>query len=296
MSQTLSVSDAIMGKFTLSITTRSCGDSPQVMEDLTYKTIKAWLWIANLLEHGEYTLPVDDKTGELMGSVEDRYTVATWETNEEFKLADAWGDSRVTVWDTFKSQSRIGFHLNSDDIPQIAVDTWLANHKAIERVLADTPQTAVKPHVDAPNSSATPSQGSNAPATPKSQNSAPAGTFYSKKDAIAKLNASDSFKMKIVQIKKRSTDGKDFYEFYEPYGGKPGDFSAVSVFTDNEIAINNGLIAYLDTLGIKLGQALTGNWILNCSVGKPKTKTVKGEEKTFTNIYVNSFEGQPEHA
>jgi hypothetical protein len=133
----------------------------------------------------------------------------------------------------------------------------------------------------------------NSPQAPRTPNSAVAGATYTKKDAIAKLNAGDKFKMKVVQIEKHSKDGSDYYEFFEPYGGKAGQFSAVSVFVDNEVAIKNGLIDYLNTFNISMKAPLVGEWILNCAMGKPKTKVVKGEEKTFTNIYVNSFEGQP---
>lgn len=289
MSQTLSVSDATMGKYVLSITTRSCGDSPQVMEDLTYKTIKAWLWIANELEHGEYTLPVDAETGDLIGSVEDRYTVAMWETNEEFKLADAWGDSRVTVWDTFKSQSRIGFHLNSDDIPQVAVDTWLANHKAIERVLADTPQTAPQSRQDAHSSASNviqddkPAQPKNAPQTPAS------GIFYTKNEAIEKLKPGDKFAMKICQIACVSDKkGNRQYEFSAKYGQNVGKFPEITIYADNEVAQKNGLIAYLETFNLKLGESKMGEWILHCNVGAPKEK----DGKTYGRVYAESFEGQ----
>lgn len=292
MSQTLTVSDATIGNRTLSVTTRDCGDTPEMMEELTYRTIKAWLWIVSQLEQGIYTLPLTAE-GDALGSVEMRLS-NEFIDHDAPMFDEVEGDARVTVWDTFKSQSRIGFHLNSSDIPQVAVDTWLANHKAIDRILAEQSQNTPKTAPQAHSSASTPSTGTSTPSVANGASNDGVAPLLTKKEALAKLQPGSPFRMKVVQIEKHSKDGADFYEFFEPWGGKAGQYSATSVFVDNEIAVNNGLIAYLDTLGVKLGQALTGNWIVNAAVGKPKTKTIKGEKKTFTNIYVNSFEGQPQ--
>lgn len=308
MSQTLAVDDLSVDGYILSITSRATDDTTrEQLEELTYRTIKSWLWIVESgLEKGIYTLPLDN--GQPIGSVEERYAAelnkAAQDTDgpksEPFAFKETFGDSRVTVWATFRSSAKTRFHLNSDDKPQVAVDTWLANFRARARIEAEhKPQNATQNAQEAVTAAAAQQQAEK-PATPKNApvapNSAPsqgeAEPLYTKKDALAKLQPGDKFRMKIVQIEKHSKDGADFYEFYEPYGGKAGQYSAASVFVDNEVALNNGLISYLNSLGVKLGQALTGDWVTHCSVGKPKTKTIKGEEKTFTNIYVNSFEGQ----
>lgn len=306
MPQTVIVNEVNLKGYNLSVTLREAGDSPEVLEELAYRTIGLWLWIAQNLEQGVYKLP----SYEGVSSVESRYQdeindirqAKNQDTDEPslppFAFRDTYSEPRVTVWDSYRGNKRVNFHLNSDDDLQTAVNTWVAAKNAIERSVEkwgdvegkvkNTPQSNVAPQ----NSSAA---SQDKPATPKSQNApqnAGNSPLYTKKDAIAKLNAGDKFKMKIVQIEKHSKDGKDFYDFFEPYGGKAGQFSAASVFTDNEGAINSGFIASLDALGIKPGQALTGNWTVNCAVGKPKTKTIKGEEKTFVNIYVNSFEVQ----
>lgn len=318
MSQTLIVQEVNLKGFNLSVTARDNGEDASILEELTYRTIGAWLWIASRLEQNVYTIP-----DELRGSVESRYAADINKDNgadsdaptaAPFIFQETFGDARVTIWDSYRGQKRVNFHLNSDDDLQRAVDTWCATQKALERAFEKWGDKVANVIQDTPPVSTQSPAPTDRPATPKNAPSAPVaphnsarngyspedahaevaaqGKYFTKKEAIAKLNAGDSFKMKIVQIEKHSKDGSDFYDFYEPYGGKAGQFSATSIFVDNEIALNNGLIAYLDTFGIKLGQALTGNWILNCSVGKPKTKTVKGEEKTFTNIYVNSFVGQ----
>ncbi len=306
MSHPVSVRDLAMGNYILSVTTRHNGESAAVMEELTYRTIKAWYMIVTrFLEKQVYTLPLNPD-GSLRGSVEQAYAYDL-NTNQDtdkpaeplFEFEQTFGDARVTVWDTFKSNPRISFHLNSDDIPQQAVDTWLANQRGAERALQElaAPIRQDAPKIIQDGAPQTAPSGLRM-ATPKAQNTPQNGAapLLTKKEAIAKLQAGDPFRMKVVQIEKHSKDGKDYYDFFEPWGGKAGQYSAKTIYADNEIAINNGLIAYLESLGVKLGQALTGNWIVNATVGKPKTKTIKGEEKTYTEIYINSFEGQPQPA
>lgn len=303
MPTTLQVNEVDFNGYNLSVTTRDGGDDPKILEELTLRTMGAWLKVVSQLELGAYVAP-------FTGSVEDRYCAEidskhdTDAPNQEvFKLVEKWGDPRVTVWNTYRSEKKlmingipslIRFHLNSDDDTQVAIDTWVAQNNAIARLKTQLAKTAPQSNVAPSNSSATLPQGNMSPATPKSQNPPQNGNLpiYTKKEAIAKLNAGDSFRMRVTQLKKRSQDGKDYYEIFEPMGSKPGEYSSVTVYTDNEPALNNGLIAALDSLGIKLGQALTGNWLFSCTVGKPKTKTVKGEEKTYTNVYANSFEVQ----
>lgn len=139
MSQTLSVSDVNMGEFVLSVTTRHTSDTTRAqLEELTYKTIKAWLWIVrDYLQKGVYVLPTDHS--KWLGSVEQRYAIDIPHADPKipFKFEETFGDARVTVWDTFRSQNRIGFHLNSDDIPQVAVDTWYAQQAALKRIAAE---------------------------------------------------------------------------------------------------------------------------------------------------------------
>lgn len=289
------------GSYELNMTARKLDSmSPEVMSILIVKTVKLWLYIAKAIELEQRELPevIAYKSAEM--SMEN-------ETETELQQFD---ETRFTVFDW---NHKLELTLHSNSLPQPTLELWWAMEDAQKELETLYPINAQNPANTAPPASATQPD---KPAALKSQNTpqnarnaqhgyspedahadvAAQGQYFTKKEAIAKLNAGDTFKMKIVQIEKHSKDGADFYDFYELYGGKAGQYSAASVFVDNEIAVNNGLIAYLDTLGIKLGQALTGNWVINASVGKPKTKTIKGEEKTFTNIYLNSFEGQPEQA
>lgn len=281
--QTLATSMVEIGGHKLSVTTRHVGDNVGVMTELTLRTIGAWLRLASKIQREDFVV-----TEAEAGSVEERYLTAVRKDFPDAVLADAWGDARVTVWD----KGGIDFHLNSDDDFQMAVDTWVAHKSGIRQALEKFAPPARQ------DGSPQPAPAGERPATPKAQNVTQDDLtpLLSKKEAIAKLQPGDPFRMKVMQIEKHSKDGLDYYDFYEPMGGKAGQYSSKTIYADNEIAIENGLIAYLETMGIQMKQALVGNWIVNATVGKPKTRTVKGEEKTFTDIYINSFEGQTQPA
>lgn len=268
--------------YELNITARKLdGESTEVYAALIVRTVKLWLYLASQINAAKHELPdeIAFKSAEL-----------SVEADMDGLEFDGFDESRVTVFDW---NHKLEMTLHSHSLPQPTLDLFWAMNSAkadlndlypiTDKIIQDTPP---QPTNEPP---ATP-KGTTRANQPQTPTTPQGGVIMSKKDAIAKLQPGDNFKMKVVQIKKRSQDGKDYYELYEPYGGKPGDFAAVSVFADNEVALNNGFIANLDALGIKLGQALTGNWVFNCAVGKPKEKVVKGEKKVFTNIYANSFE------
>lgn len=277
--------------YELLITARKLdSNSPDIYAELIVRTVKLWLYLAKAIQNNMTTLPDEIAFRSVEQSIEEDTPDST---SDSGLLFDVFNENRVTIFDWSHSQGdkfKLNMTVHSNSLPQSVLDLYWAMHSA-KQTLETLYPTAQNQSTKPSNSSATPPQ---ATTTSKAPENAQKATLYTKKDAIAKLSPGSPFKMKVVQIKKRSQDGKDYYEFFEPWGGKAGQYSAASTFTDNEIAINSGLIAYLDSLGIKVGQALTGDWITNATVGKPKTKTVKGEEKTFTNIYVNSFEGQPE--
>lgn len=153
MSQTLSVTEIIINGYTLSVTTRDCGDDPHILEELTYKTVKAWLWMAGLIQVGKFVLDQE------IGSVESRLAK---DMNTEIPPAE--NDSRVTVWCHWRSQRKVDFHLNSDDIPQVALSTYAAQNAAMIRLEAEFPkQDASQSNVEGANSSAAANQ---APSTP----------------------------------------------------------------------------------------------------------------------------------
>lgn len=238
MSQTVSVGDIPVGGYQVSVTTRHNGEPQDMMEELTYRTIKAWVVIVTkFLEQQVYTLPLAED-GNLRGSVEQAYAAeinAGYDTDappkEPFAFAETFGDARVTCWDTFKSNPRISFHLNSDDIPQVAVDTWLANQRGIQRAfeefggIKERVQNTAKTHVDAPNSSAAPPQASDAPATTKASNPAPAvegAIVATRAPKSSEVQYSDGqlVSFTVTKIVASSNKGSPVYEMWTPLGSQ----------------------------------------------------------------------------
>lgn len=277
MSQTLTVSDANMNNYVLSITTRDNGDSPEVMEELTFRTIKIWLWIASNLEQKVYKLPDN------LGSVESRYAAeinkAAADTDgpkpEPFTFVETFGDARVTIWDTFKSQSRIGFHLNSDDDLQVAVDTWLANHRAIERAFAElaTPQQKVQ---NAQNPATTPSnQGAtgnvliDTPATTKASNPAPAvegAIVATRAPKSSEVQYSDGqfVSFTVTKIVASSNKGSPVYEMWTPLGSQWPTIKVYKLDTKGkEKPDYKAIVGILATLNLSLDKPeAMGTWRL----------------------------------
>jgi hypothetical protein len=142
---TLSVSEATVKDYNLSITTRDFGDDPVIMEELTYATVKTWLWVVNHLEQEAYTLPTTPD-GDVLGSVEQILAARITDTDGPKTFPPTGGDARVTVWDTYRGNKRISFHLDSDDIPQVAVNLWVAQRHALERIFNEfaAPQQQVQ--------------------------------------------------------------------------------------------------------------------------------------------------------
>lgn len=149
--------------YTLSVTSRDHGDNPHILEELTYRTVKAWLWLAGLIEKGKYVLDTE------VGSVEQRYA-----TENNQPIPDSFvGDSRVTVWCHWKSNRAMDFHLNSDDIPQVALQTWVTQETAHARLKMEYPEDAPQTAPSASNSSAQAHTGSQVPATTRASNPEP---------------------------------------------------------------------------------------------------------------------------
>ena len=273
----------VIAPYELNITMRKLdGHSIDVYHALKVRTVKLWLYLAKAIENHITQLPDEIAFKSVEMSIEDDYE------GLEF---DGFNENRVTIFDR---NHKLEMTLHSNSLPQPTLDLYWANHDADleldelypvtnkDKSIQDTPQQSTNEQPATPKGTSR----TNQPQTPVAPQN---GVLMTKKEAIAKLQPGDTFLWRVVQLKKRSQDGKDYYEFYEPYGNRPGDFAAKSIFTDNEIAQKNGLITVLDNLGIKVGQALTGEWIFNTTVGKPKTKTIKGEEKTFSDIYPNSL-------
>jgi hypothetical protein len=292
MSHEIAVRDVKLGDYILSVTSRTNGEERLVLEELTYRTLMTWYNIVtNRLEKENYVF--------VGGSVEQVYAD---EINKQvdtdapkadtFEFQETFGDSRVTIWDTYRGAKHPCFHLNSDDIPQVAIDVWRANQIGTERAVAKLeaamPKKPAQPAQDAQQAAQQQFDNlpSMQPATPKSKPDATSDNkFFTKNEAIEKLAVGTVFSMKICQIKLRSKDDQKYYELYAKYGQNVGKYPEISLYTDNEVALKNGLIADLDQFGLKPGESKLGEWVLSCNVGKPK---VDGD-KTYGRVYADSF-------
>lgn len=268
--QTLSTSKVTIGGYELCITSRSSGDSPQVLQDLTFRTIGAFLKIAKMIEDGTY----DTITAEAFeGSVEERYTAFRRETDPEFNLCEAWGDARVTVWDTNRGSKVADLHLNSDDHLRVAIETWVAHKAAIQMALEKFP-----PAIQ--HEKAQPAPADEKPATPKGNGSNGQTTtrFLTRKQMLEQLHEGDTAPMKIAKVMLRSQDDTRYYELYPMLGnGSIGRYAELRVYTDNEVAEKNGVLKVLNDIGLKTGKGMESTWIVQCIVAKNK----KGELDTY---------------
>jgi hypothetical protein len=254
MTSTLATQQVAIGDYVLSVTTRDAGDDPALLEELTFRTIGAFLYIAALLEKGVYSAGVN-------GSVEQRLAA-----EKEIEFKETFVDPRVTVWDTFRGSKTINFHLNSDDEPQVAMNTWLANNNAIARAVekygiktapnavssASVPQTA-------PTTSAAPQTAQNGVVRVigwKSAKELTPGTMFN--SPIAKIEAAMDKK------------GVLTWELFCPYGGSPGKFKDFTVFSDNEhtAALSQRLMEWCG----KAGTSITGSWTASGNVTESKGK------------------------
>lgn len=263
--QTLATSMVMIGRFKLCITTRSAGDSLQTMEELTFRTIGAWLHLVDKLEKAQYELSEAEQ-----GSVESRYTDFMRQTDPEFNLAEAWGDARVTIWNKEQTPDEIKFNLNSDDSFQTAMNVYVAHNNAIQRMAKRFGQSE----------KAQPAPSNEKPATPKgnSSNGQSASRFLTRKQMLEQLHEGDTAPMKIAKIMLRSQDDTRYYELYPMLGnGSVGKYAELRVYTDNEVALNNGVLQVLNDIGLKTGKGMESTWIVECKLAKNK----KGELDTY---------------
>jgi len=287
-----------MGDKMLSVTSRDNGDDPKILEELTFRTIKAWLWIAGHLEQGVYKLPDNP------GSVESRYAAeinaAHVDTDappkEPFTFRETFGDARVTCWDTFKSNKRVGFHLNSDDDLQVAVNTWLANQNAVKRAyeeLASPQQKVSEKRVEPSNSSAPYNPEADRPATPRNTPQTPVqaveGAIVATRAPSKNRQYADGQLLifSINKIVKGTNKGSVTYNLWGDLG-KNYALKTVYMTKSGSDEKSQDYIASRDVLeGLNLsvdaGKIEThGNWQLVTKVAHGKNG--KGEETEFFNV------------
>lgn len=299
MPQTVIVNEVNVKGFILSVTTRNAGETREVMEELTFRTVAAWLAIADALENGSA-----DKFA-AFGSVEERYAdeinKAAVDTDgpkpEPFSFGDSWGDPRCTVWDTFRSSKPIHFHLNSDDKIPVAIATWQANQNAIKRIAELYHQKPAPELPQEPPQSAPQAAGADRPATPKNapdaQNSAPA-PHTAVEGAIVATRAPNSNRpdyangqlvsFTVTKIVASSNKGSAVYQMWTPLGTQYPTLSIYKLKPDGNLKPDyEAIVPVLNTLNLSLDKPeAVGTWRLVCKAAHVPNKD--GADREFLNV------------
>lgn len=295
MSQTLSVRDVSIGKWILSVTTRDNGDDPKHLEELTYRTIMTWVNIARRLEKENYVYEG--------GSVEAVYASELSQPHdndgpksESFEFKETFGDSRVTVWSTHRGASNPNFHLNSDDIPQVAINVWRANQTGSERAIIKLeslfPKTApnitqdTPPVVNPPEWDAIPS--ANAPQTPTTPNSPVNGAIVATR--APNPNRPDYANGQLVsftvnKIVATSNKGSAVYQMWTALGTQYPTISVYKLKPNGEVKPDyEALLPVLNTLNLTLDKPeAVGTWRLICKASHVPSKDNTGD-KEYLNV------------
>lgn len=303
MSQTLSVRDVSIGKWILSVTTRDNGDDPKHLEELTYRTIMTWVNIARRLEKENYVYEG--------GSVEAVYAselTPAHDTDapqsEPFEFKETFGDSRVTVWSTHRGASNPNFHLNSCDIPQVAINVWRANQTGSERAIIKLeslfPKTApnitqdTPPVVNPPEWDAIPSANQKPPQNAQQPHSLDNGGKV--QGAIVATRAPNpntpqyahgqlvSFAINKIEI--TSNNGSAVYKFWGPLGQRYALLNLYMKKADGTPQpAYEALKPILAPLGLSLEKpSINGNWIALAQASHATKDNVTKEYMNIQNL------------
>lgn len=262
MSRELATRQVTIGDYVLSVTTRYVkGDQPQWLEELTFRTIGAWLYIAGVIE--KRLEGTSDVLSSLVGSVESRFA-----QEKNIELQESFIDSRVSVWDTYRGNKQVNFHLNSDDDLMIALDMWKANNFAIERALkshspkaTETAPASAQTRESAPAPMVTPE----APKHPvngviqASRAPNPKETLYAEGQLVA---------LNVVKVSVGANKGSATYALWGTLGGGKYPLMTVYKCKPNSDENSPNYIAIKDTI-VSMNLSLDkpeahGNWRLTC--------------------------------
>jgi len=286
MTQAIRVKDVEVGDFILSVTTRmNDTDDGQVLEELTERTITAWLFIVDAVTTNKWVYSPD------LGSVEERFCA-----EHNITLEETFGDSRVTVWDTWRSKRRVGFHLNSNDKPQRALQVRDANesgsNKAVAKWNATHPNTSQQ--TDAPATPKNAPQQPPAPSAPTAPQNAPNANVAPMEGVLVATRAPNSNRVDyapnqlveftVNKIEAGSNKGSAIFKLWTALGTQYPTVTVYMKKPNGEVKPDYQIIKpVIDSLGLTLEKTeAVGNWKLIC-----KAVQVDGREglmKEFLNV------------
>lgn len=237
--------------YRVNVTARLDAPNREHMKALVEKTMRLWLYVARHIAEGKRICsPID--------CPEDMVV-----RNHFLPLSEA----RVTIWGDMPN--RAGFTVHSHSKAQDVLDVYWARLDGLASFIKEPPKAPTSPQsTETPK---TPQNAANVPPDSKEGQSSEAVKVGGKKDATALPNGT-VFELSICQIKKRSQDGTEYFEFFGKYGNKIGDWPEMNVYTDNEVAQKNGLLDKLNTLGLTPGKDKLGEWTLKGKVAEKDGK------------------------
>lgn len=243
-----------------------------MMAALEVHTTRIYVYLTKLIEAGATEVPAE------------RNVSAEMAINSDYKW-DAFSENRVTV---FCWNKKIELTLHSCDEPQQVLNLYYANEAAkteLDTLYPSAPQNAQKTASEPTNTRETAPQAMNTPKT--SETGLNDGiTRVNGKRAIKELSHNSKFLMPVAKIAAvMSPDGKLKWELYGFYGSNPGKFVDLTIYSDNENSVKNGLNAALTAIVSKPGQSITGKWYAR---GKVVDKDDK--KAIYTNLLFNEQE------
>lgn len=299
MPHEIAVADVNIHPYILSVTTRDAGEDAKLLEELTYRTIATWLHIVKFLKQNVYKFEG--------GSVEQRYADEINKRldtdapkTEPFEFKETFGDSRVTVWDTYRGAEHPCFHLNSDDNPQVAIDTWLANQRGIQRAIEKFAPNTSNLIQDTPPASATAGNAmfthepQERPATPKSApntnvtpNQAMEGVIVASQRPNANTPQYANGQLvsfTVTKIVATSNKGSAVYQMWTPLGNQYPTINVYKLKPDGNLKPDyEAIVPILNTLGLSLDKPeAVGTWRLVVKAAHVPSKD--GGDREFLNV------------
>lgn len=297
MSQTLATRDVKLGNWILNVTTRDNGEDTQLLEELTYRTIIMWVNIVRRLEKNTFIYEGESVEKMYAAEINKRMSADTDASKSApFEFSEPWGsnNSRVTVWSTYRGNDNPNFHLNSDDVPQAAIDVWVANSnavdRAVEKLAALMPQTTPQ----APQLPVTDEQAqfdalpSMQPATPKNTPPATTGAIVATRAPNAnrpEYTNGQLVSFTVNKIVATSNKGSAVYQMWTALGTQYPTISVYKLDTKGGIKPDfEAIVPVLNTLNLTLDKPeAIGTWRLICKAAHVPSKDNTGDRE-YLNV------------
>ena len=253
------------GEHRLNVTLRNdyADVPPETLQGVVSDTIKGWLYVASLIQAGDYTHEIKTTAP----TIEDKYNLTDAARSEAI----------VTVWDAENGGRKLGLTLHSNSVLQVALRNYGAFEAAVSAIAAPAPETTpeVAPtHTHTPAAAPVHTNGNGNGGSAKSANGLP--VFSNAKSATETCAPGQQCVLTVSKIRLCQQDATVYYGLHGRYGANVSQHPDVRVYTDNDIARNNGVLASLEALGLAVGGALEANWQLIGQVylDKKQRKTI----------------------